>query len=515
MLKKIHILLILNLLLISTLAFAQGSTRFKRFYDLAPYTWGSYSMNVTTLSDGYLLSGIVSDTADGYLFNRLTLLKVDTLGNPVWEKRYGNRKFQFVQDGWNMSLKDSALYFSSAVVKLDSAKNTTAFLKFDLNGDSLWGKEYDYLPITTNNTWFVLLGRNGTPDGGFVFSGYKSNGTIGDNGIVLLKTDSLGNEEWRSIMNTTTYSSSGVAVIFDTVSQRYIISAIHKPPGTPSYGYASIVIYTDINGNKLSQYTLSDSYGGWHNSIIQSQDNNFVLSGWKNTGEMTGGVSKQKYQALQINSNGNIIWQREYGFSGRYNSFWGTFKLPDGNILLTGSLDSLNNLSMGVNIHFYIQKINQNGDSLWARTVDMINQQGVYNNFSGLDLTPDNGMVLTGFFFGTLPNADKKFCIAKIDEWGCDTADCQLVGINELNKNNFEFLVYPNPANDNLIISCNNGVSMDYYEIIDISGKISATEKISSINFSINIQQLNQGIYALRLFDKNKNVSVKRFSVVH
>lgn len=497
--------------IVTHFTFAQGSTRFKRFYDIAPYTWGSYSMNVTTLSDGYLLSGIVSDTAEGYLFNRLLLLKVDTLGNPVWEKRYGNRDFQYIQDGWNMGLKDSALYFSTIVVKPNSI-TTTALIKFNLNGDSLWGKEYMYSPSPPANTFFSLLGKSNTPDGGFIFSGKQVYST--SNSIVLLKTDSLGNEEWRSIMNTAPYYSFGGTPLFDTISQKYIIPAGHNPPGLPNETQG-IIIIADINGNKLAQYPLSVPYGGVIGRIIQTSDNNFIVCGSYSTGEMTGGVSKTKQWALKFNINGVVLWSRFYGESGRYNFFNTSKKLPSGDILLGGSFDTLNNHGLPFNSHFYVQKINQNGDSLWARSINMINGDGMLNNLTGIDLTPDNGMVLTGYFFGAMPNVDKKFCIARIDEWGCDTIDCQLVNINELNKNNFEFLVYPNPANDFVNITCNSSVNLEQYEIIDVSGKVFKADKINSTNFSINIQQLKQGIYAIRLFNKNKNVSVKRFSVVH
>jgi hypothetical protein len=514
MLKKIHILFILNILLISSIAFSQGNVRFKRFYDLAPYTWGSYSMNVTTLSDGYLLSGIVLDTADNYLFNRLLLLKVDTLGNPVWEKRYGNRKFQYVQDGWKMELKNNALYFSTIVVKLDSAKNTTVFIKFNLNGDSLWGKEYDYLPVTTSNTWFALFGRCNTPDGGFAFSGHKSNGTVGDNGIVLLKTDSLGNEEWRSVMNTAPYYSSGGTPFFDTVTQKYIIPASHNPPGAPDE-LQGIIIIADINGNKLNQYSLTVPYGGGVGEIIQTPDNNFIAAGKYNTNETIGFLRKSKHWAVKFNISGTFVWSKFYSVPSVFNWISSPTKLPDGNIALIGSFDTLYNQSLPFNSHFYVQKIDQNGDSLWARSINMINGDGVQNNVTSIDLTSDNGLVLTGYFFGGVPNNEIKFCIAKLDEWGCDTLDCQLVSINEPQKPKFDFLLYPNPANENLNISILGNELPEFYQIIDITGKILRTEKINSSHFTINTSTLPPAVYTLYVFNKNRPAVSKRFSVTH
>jgi hypothetical protein len=512
MFKKTNILFIL--LLISNFAFSQSSLRFKRFYDLAPYTWGSYSMNVTTLSDGYLLSGIVMDTADNYLFNRLVLLKVDTLGNPVWEKRYGSRKFQYVQDGWKMELKNNALYFSSIVVKLDSAKNTTAFIKFNLNGDSLWGKEYDYLPITTSNTWFVLLGRNNTPDNGFIFAGYKTNGTLGDRGIALLKTDSLGNEEWRSVMNTAPYYIAAGTPFFDTVTQKYVIPAGHNPPGLPDE-QEGIIIIADINGNKLNQYSITGPYGGAVGEIIQTADNNFIAAGRYFTSETIGSYRKSKQWVVKFNIAGALLWSKFYSEPSVFNWISSPTKLPDNNIALIGSFDTLYNHGLPFNSHFYIQKINQNGDSIWARSINMLSGNGIQNNATSISLTPDNGTVLTGYFLGAMPNTDNKFCIAKLDEWGCDTLDCQLVSINEPIKPNFNFVLYPNPANENLTVSITGNEVPEFYQIIDITGKIIRTEKINSTNFSINTNALPPAVYTLYVFNKNKPALSKRFSVVH
>ena len=187
--------------------------------------------------------------------------------------------------------------------------------------------------------------------------------------------------------------------------------------------------------------------------------------------------------------------------------------LANHTIIIGGVYDSIYTQNMGLNEMFQIYKLTTNGDSISRRYIDIHKDNANQDSFKGLSLTSDGGIAMTGMF--SMTPSPTPFVLVKLDRWGCDTIDCQLVNINELNKNDFEFFVYPNPANDNLTISCNNNVSMEYYEIVDVSGKIIATEKINSTNFSINIQHIKHGIYALRLFDKNKNVSVKRFSVVH
>ncbi|MBC7695057.1 MAG: T9SS type A sorting domain-containing protein [Burkholderiales bacterium] len=85
------------------------------------------------------------------------------------------------------------------------------------------------------------------------------------------------------------------------------------------------------------------------------------------------------------------------------------------------------------------------------------------------------------------------------------------VGITEiLNKN--DFAVYPNPAKSVITISSNIiGNTKINYEVVDVLGKvILMNDNHNANNFNININDLNSGIYFLRL-QINNSVVVKKF----
>lgn len=452
---------------------------------------------MTSLSDGYLLSGVVLDTNQNYYYNKLTLVKVDLQGNQMWERSYGDKNNQFVQDGWNIMLKDSSLYFSSVLVR-PNLLTTSVLLKFNLNGDSLWIKEYLYSLPVTDTTWFCLLGKNTTPDNGFIFTGRQSYN--GQTSIVLLKTDSLGNEEWRSIMNTATYYSTGYDVVYDDISHKYIITAVQDTPISTDE-LTGIIITTDSLGNKINQSIKTGTNGGYLNQIIKTDDNNFIASGALSTGEPIGSFTKKKHFCIKFDHSGNTIWTREYSISGLFNWLGITKKLPDGNIILAGSFDTLSNQNLPFNSHFYLQKINQNGDSLWSRSINMVNGEGKQNLLNGLDLTNDQGFVLTGWFFGTLDSLDKRFCIAKLDEWGCDSVDCMNVGFSETNLSDNYLSVFPNPTNDLINISVSSIEFNPYFEIIDLAGRVIISDKIDKNNVSVSLFQLPCSFYFLRVAD--------------
>ena len=85
------------------------------------------------------------------------------------------------------------------------------------------------------------------------------------------------------------------------------------------------------------------------------------------------------------------------------------------------------------------------------------------------------------------------------------------VGITEVANQN-DFALFPNPAKSLITVSSTiNGTVKTNYEIVDVLGKVvMQNENTGSDKFSINISDLNSGIYFLRL-QVNNSVVVKKF----
>lgn len=67
--------------------------------------------------------------------------------------------------------------------------------------------------------------------------------------------------------------------------------------------------------------------------------------------------------------------------------------------------------------------------------------------------------------------------------------------------------VYPNPVKDNLSISYNKTITN--YSIYDLTGRLIKNETNSSENLTINLEQLNQGTYLLKLNTSTENEVIK------
>lgn len=85
-------------------------------------------------------------------------------------------------------------------------------------------------------------------------------------------------------------------------------------------------------------------------------------------------------------------------------------------------------------------------------------------------------------------------------------------GINEFGVSSFGFSIYPNPANENVIVQTNSLAST--IEICDLQGRIVSTLIPNSNSTTINTALFAEGIYLLRVKNGN-SVSTQKLSVVH
>ena len=150
------------------------------------------------------------------------------------------------------------------------------------------------------------------------------------------------------------------------------------------------------------------------------------------------------------------------------------------------------------------------GDSVtwtWGNGTHNLRSTGGVENFD------------SGYFTGPGAQFTYTFTMPGITTYICDPHPNSMYGAvtvlgtastNEIN--NFKFEIYPNPVIDIVNLSFeNNFEDMFKVEIYDALGRLSFTQnKFSTGNkLSLNISELERGIYILKLFNNNK-ISVKR-----
>ncbi|MEP3838829.1 MAG: hypothetical protein ABJM36_14345 [Algibacter sp.] len=231
-----------------------------------------------------------------------------------------------------------------------------------------------------------------TIDGGYAILGYTqsldgdiSNKTNKSFDYWILKYDQYNNLEWQK-----TYGGTGDDRGNDIIQTRdggyAVIGFSQSNDGdiTNSYGAHDFwVLKLTVSGNKLWQKNYGFLGADIGNSIIETHDGSFLLTGVLDVSASNGeGNSKDSsskfskiqhaggdYWAIKINVLGEIEWRNYYGGSFT-DTPYDVIQTEDNGFLLVGSSDS-NDVDITGNIgtyDFWVVKISETGALLWEKS---------------------------------------------------------------------------------------------------------------------------------------------------
>lgn len=287
---------------------------------------------------------------------------IDTNGNKIWDKTFGGSNYddfakiiQLTSGDYIVTGVSGSPISGEKTVANYGAKDFWA-VKIDSLGNKLWDKVYggtgQEISSSGNNNGFSLLAETG---GNFVIVGATNSPVSGDISdtsrggldIWIIKCDSAGNKIWDK-----RYGGSGSDVcghVVKTNDNGYIIcggtdSPISGEVSDSSRGGDDVwLIKIDSVGNKLwdKRYGGNNGDGGiwieiapdggyWVNSTTDS-DSSFEIS------EPNYGIAD--YWIFKIDSTGNKIWDKRFGGPG-YDNASNFVIMPDTSIFLFGYADS-------------------------------------------------------------------------------------------------------------------------------------------------------------------------------
>lgn len=188
----------------------------------------------------------------------------------------------------------------------------------------------------------------------------------------------------------------------------------------------------DVNANLQWNKTYGGSNDDRGNAIIQTQDGGFALLGYTSSadGDVTANNGGRDFWMVKTDAQGNLLWQRSFGFSGPDDGF-SILETSDNHFLISGVLDvtasgGLGNTGRNNNRHaggdYWAIKVSQTGNLVWSRF------------FGGSFTDTPNGIVET---------QDNQFIIA-------GSSDSNDVDITN-NKGTYDFWVVKAAANGNMV----------------------------------------------------------------
>ena len=230
---------------------------------------------------GFLITGEKGYSSNANSPSNALIIKIDSLGDTLWTKTYGG-----INDNWinNFIETSNGGYILAGGTNSFGAGGYDIWLiKIDSLGNLIWNKTYGE---AGDETGTIIT----APNGGFIVMGYTSSFGAGHYEVFLMKIDSIGNIIWDktySILN----DDERVVNILSCADEGYILvgaSGIYT-----SSIIKSMLIKTDSFGNiKWSNiyYYFSGDGNDFSQSVIQTSDKGFMFTGDVNIDTINGGT---------------------------------------------------------------------------------------------------------------------------------------------------------------------------------------------------------------------------------
>lgn len=285
---------------------------------------------ISTEDGGFLTVGYSWSFGNG---QQIYAVKTDIEGNEEWQKVYGGTNRE-VGHSIIQSRDGSYIIVGQTNSPGISHGNDDVWLqKIDGEGNLIWQQAYG--EVNHEVGYGVVELR----DGGFLVIGYKEFYSAAGKDILLIKTDSDGNELW-----TKTFGSDGVhEEIGYSITKMgvngYLLCAATNARENGWYDPRTIKI--DFDGNVAWDYTYTGS-GLPHTRWVATPtfDGGAAIVGTTNYFQSPG--SDEDIYMLKIDSNGQIQWDRSFG-GGQADWGWSIVETVSHDFVIVGSTKSYGN----------------------------------------------------------------------------------------------------------------------------------------------------------------------------
>lgn len=281
-----------------------------------------------TSDGGYIIAGYTKSLGVG--LNDVYLIKTDTAGNLVWSKTFGG-----TQDEEAYSVQqttDGGYIITGATSSFGAGSRDVWLIKTDQNGNDIWKKTLG--GMSSDGARFIQQ----TSDGGFIITGWTYSlgpGAVGN--VLLIKTDSLGNQTWFKAFGGTDVDRG--YCVKQLSEGGYIITGYTASTGAGLDDM--LIIKTDSNGNTIWEKTYGGSGRDYGNCILQTIDGGYVVAGYT----LSYGAGSEDVWIVKTDSAGNQQWMKTLGGAQSDIGYFMNYT-SDGGLIVTG-----HTLSFGAGVH--------------------------------------------------------------------------------------------------------------------------------------------------------------------
>jgi len=275
-----------------------------------------------------------------------------------------------------------------------------------------------------------------------------------------------------------------------------------------------MVIKTDSLGNEeWTKYYGNPWVDDGMALVAMADDGNYLVATVYGDSIMSNMYREGRVWIIKIDTNGNIIEETKYGPSTISNQIKNIRKLENGYYVCSGFKFSYNyDYFKG-----WIFKFSENLDSIWMRDYYYYNGFEDVNFFYDASPTSDNGYIAIGKARPNQGGSTNKMWIIKVDSMGCDTPGCA-TGTNTfefVEETNGELRVWPNPVNEWFQVtgSMFQVAGKKVIRIYNSQGLKVEEIKVPEGNetMMIDVTGLKKGMYFLKLKINNRQSVASKF----
>ncbi|MGQ0828764.1 MAG: T9SS type A sorting domain-containing protein [Bacteroidota bacterium] len=327
-------------------------------------------------------------------------------GQPVtFQKNIANAASSDIQQ-----TNDKGYIIVGTTSNFGSGGKDILLVKTDSTGAVLWAKSFGGADDEFGKSVKQIS------DKGYIIAGYTSAGIYGtdNNDILLIKTDSTGNQIWVKKIGGTKVDYA-YSLELDT-DGGYIIAGETYSFGNFG-GTANIqdvfLIKINNNGNLLWTKVIGSQSGERCNSVKKTNDGGFILAG------QMFDFSEGNWDVYLVKTDGlgNILWSNTYGGTELEYAV-SCQQTGDGDYIITGHTRSFGDLDV------YLLKTDGMGNLLWSKSLNVVGNSSGGLAIAGSDSWPsavqqskDKGYIITGHR-DTLGGGGQDIFLIKTDSMG-------------------------------------------------------------------------------------------------
>jgi hypothetical protein len=320
---------------------SSGIMQWSRTYG-GPNSDGGNSF-IQTSDGGFVVAGTRNEWSQNG--SDVWLFKTDASGDMLWEQTYSGSAKDRAEDGFCVVQTVDGGYAVLGVLYWETGG--PALIKTDASGILLWNRTID------RGSEFRSLIQTG--DEGFALAGSKSNE------FYLVKTDSSGNIEWNQTYSEG-YGDRAFSII-QTADGGYALAGCRGGTGSlvDERHQDFMLVKTDSVGNEewLRTYGVIDYEIAY--SVVQTKDGGYIMAGTVLVEDDSKLENPEDYNSnwvVKTDASGNVEWSRVYGSPDMWEMAHSVIQTSDNGYAVAGYIKAQNS---DVPSDFWLVKIDEYG----------------------------------------------------------------------------------------------------------------------------------------------------------